>query len=100
MPKLLSIPVALYDQILQQKIQCCILQVHVHVFCAVFTQFAALPSTQQMSLQSLEGTVAALSFTDDLQRWHKQLQTIEAVLSTWLKVQLLWVQLEEVCPHN
>ena len=50
-----------------------------------------------MSLQSLEGTVAALSFTDDLQRWHKQLQTIEAVLSTWLKVQLLWVQLEEVC---
>jgi hypothetical protein len=51
-----------------------------------------------MSLQSLEGTVAALSFTDDLQRWHKQLQTIEAVLSTWLRVQLLWVQLEEVFP--
>ena len=78
--------------------QCCILWVHVHVlvYCAIFILFAALSSTQQMSLQSLEGTVAALSFTDDLQRWHKQLQTIEAVLSTWLKVQLLWVQLEEV----
>lgn len=50
----------------------------------------------QMSLQSLEGTVAALSFTDDLHKWHKQLQTIEAVLGIWLKIQLLWVQLEEV----
>ncbi len=50
----------------------------------------------QMSLQSLEGTVAAASFADDLQKWHKQLQTIEAVLRVWLKVQLLWSQLEGV----
>ncbi len=50
----------------------------------------------QMSLQSLEGTVAAASFADDLQKWHKQLQTIEAVLRVWLKVQLLWTQLEGV----
>lgn len=50
----------------------------------------------QMSLQSLEGTVAAASFADELNKWHKQLQTIEAVLIIWLKVQQLWVQLEEV----
>ena len=54
----------------------------------------------QLSLQSLEGTVAAISFTEDLNKWHKQLQTIEAVLTTWLKVQLLWVQLEEVCASH
>lgn len=50
----------------------------------------------QSSLQSLEGTVAAASFADELHKWHKQLQTIEAVLVVWLKVQQLWVQLEEV----
>jgi hypothetical protein len=50
----------------------------------------------QTSLQSLEGTVAAVSFADELHKWHKQLQTIEAVLVAWLKVQRLWVQLEEV----
>jgi len=52
--------------------------------------------TRKTSLQSLVGTVAAASFTDDLQRWHKQLQTIEAVLGVWLDVQQLWVQMEEV----
>ena len=52
--------------------------------------------THKTSLQSLAGTVAAVSFTDDLQKWHKQLQTIEAVLRVWLDVQQLWVQLEEV----
>lgn len=51
----------------------------------------------QTSLQSLEGTVAAASFADELHKWHKQLQTIEAVLEAWLKVQQLWIQLEEVC---
>ena len=52
--------------------------------------------THKTSLQSLAGTVAAVSFTDDLQKWHKQLQTIEAVLRVWLNAQQLWVQLEEV----
>lgn len=56
--------------------------------------------TQQTSLQSLEGTVAAASFSDDLQRWQKQLQTIEGVLGVWLKVQQLWTQLEGVCVMN
>ena len=41
--------------------------------------------------------MAATSFADELHKWHKQLQTIEAVLVVWLKVQQLWVQLEEVC---
>lgn len=42
------------------------------------------------------GVASATSFDDELNKWHKQLQTIEAVLVTWLKVQQLWVQLEEV----
>ena len=54
------------------------------------------PHTHKTSLQSLAGTVAAVSFADDLQKWHKQLQTIEAVLRVWLNAQQLWVQLEEV----
>lgn len=40
--------------------------------------------------------MAANSFTDELQYWHKQLQTVEAVLRVWLQVQTMWVQLEEV----
>lgn len=40
--------------------------------------------------------MAALSFTDELTYWHKQLQTVEAVLRLWLQVQNLWIQLEEV----
>lgn len=48
----------------------------------------------QTSLQSVMDTAAATSFTDDLQRWQKQLQTIEAVLEVWLRVQSLWTQLE------
>ena len=54
----------------------------------------------QTSLQSVVGTAAAASFTDDLHRWHKQLQTIEAVLGVWLQVQTLWSQLEvSACTH-
>lgn len=50
----------------------------------------------QVSLQSVMGTVAAISFSDELQRWRKQLQTVEAVLQVWVKLQNIWVQLEEV----
>ena len=57
--------------------------------------FATLES-HQTSLQSLVGTAAAAAFAEDLQRWHKQLQTIEAVLRVWGHVQQVWVQLEEV----
>ena len=41
------------------------------------------------------GTAAASSFADELQRWHKQLQTVEAVLLVWEEVQELWIQLED-----
>ena len=50
----------------------------------------------QTSLKSLEGSLAATSFSEELQHWHKQLQTVEAVLRVWLQVQTHWVQLEEV----
>ena len=50
----------------------------------------------QTSLQSLEGSHAAVSFHEDLHHWHKQLQTVEAVLRVWLDVQTMWVQLEEI----
>ena len=65
-----------------------------HFFFLVW--FNNFDRTHKTSLQSLAGTVAAVSFTDDLQKWHKRLQTIEAVLRVWLNVQQLWVQLEEV----
>lgn len=55
----------------------------------------------QTSLQTVVGTAAAASFTDELYKWQKQLQTIEAVLEVWLQVQALWVQLEvRHCSHN
>ncbi|KAL5499629.1 hypothetical protein EMCRGX_G011081 [Ephydatia muelleri] len=50
----------------------------------------------QMSLQALMGTTAAAAFADDLSTWHKQFQSIETVLRTWMNVQQLWVQLEQV----
>ena len=37
-----------------------------------------------------------MSFTDELGYWHKQLQTVEAVLRLWLQVQNLWILLEEI----
>ena len=46
------------------------------------------------------GTSAASSFADELQRWHKQLQTVEAVLQVWGEVKELWVQLEEFYSSN
>lgn len=58
------------------------------------TLYISISMYVQTSLQSVVGTAAAASFTDDLYRWQKQLQTIEAVLGMWLRVQALWVQLE------
>ena len=49
-----------------------------------------------MALQSMQGSSAAGSFLDEVTKWQKRLQTIEAVLSTWLEVQEKWVELEEV----
>ena len=39
---------------------------------------------------------AAGSFADDIMKWQKRLQTIEAVLSVWLEVQEKWIELEDV----
>ena len=39
---------------------------------------------------------AAGSFADDIMKWQKRLQTIEAVLSVWLEVQDKWIELEDV----
>ena len=68
-----------------------IMQLHyiVFIFLLSFLFF-------QTSLQSLESSIATTSFLDDLSYWHKQLQTVEAVLRVWCQVQTLWVQLEEV----
>ena len=50
----------------------------------------------QVSLQSMLCGSAASSFTDEIHKWQKQLQTIEAVLTVWLEVQDKWVELEDV----
>ena len=39
---------------------------------------------------------AAGSFADDIMKWQKRLQTIEAVLTVWLEVQEKWIELEDV----
>ena len=44
----------------------------------------------------MQSNSAAGSFLDEVVKWQKRLQTIEAVLSTWLEVQEKWVELEEV----
>ena len=49
-----------------------------------------------MSLQAMQSSSAAGSFLDEVMKWQKRLQTLEAVLSTWLDVQEKWVELEEV----
>ena len=64
----------------------------VHV--CVCVPHAPLCFLLQTSLQSVVGTAAAASFTDELSKWQKQLQTIEAVLEVWLRVQTLWQELE------
>lgn len=52
--------------------------------------------SHQMSLQAMQSSGAAGSFLDELVKWQKGLQTIEAVLTVWLSVQDKWLQLEEV----
>lgn len=53
-----------------------------------------------MTLQSMQSSSAAGSFMDEVVKWQKRLQTIEAVLSLWLEVQDRWTELEEVCKLN
>ena len=50
----------------------------------------------QVSLQSMLSGSAAGSFADDIMKWQKRLQTIEAVLTVWLDVQEKWIELEDV----
>ena len=50
----------------------------------------------QVSLQSMLSGSAAGSFADDIMKWQKRLQTIEAVLTVWLEVQGKWIELEDV----
>ena len=45
----------------------------------------------------MQGSSAAGAFMDEVVKWQKRLQTIEAVLSLWLDVQEKWTELEEVC---
>lgn len=50
----------------------------------------------QMKLQAMQSNSAAGSFLDEVIKWQKRLQTIEAVLQEWLEVQEKWVEMEEV----
>ena len=52
--------------------------------------------SHQMALQAMQSSSAAGSFLDEVMKWQKRLQTIEAVLTVWLEVQEKWVELEEV----
>ncbi|XP_071959570.1 uncharacterized protein [Antedon mediterranea] len=52
--------------------------------------------SHQVALQGMQSSSAAGSFLDEVLKWQKRLQTIEAVLTIWLEVQVKWVELEEV----
>lgn len=52
--------------------------------------------SHQVSLQTMHGSSAAGSFMDEVLKWQKRLQTIEAVVHVWLEVQDKWIELEEV----
>jgi dynein heavy chain len=49
-----------------------------------------------VTLQAMQSNSAAGSFLDEVLKWQKKLQNIEAVLTCWLEVQDMWVELEEV----
>lgn len=55
--------------------------------------------SHQVSLQAMQGSSAAGSFMDEVLKWQKRLQTIEATLTVWLEVQERWAELEEVSIH-
>ena len=59
------------------------------------TIFEELES-HQVSLQAVQTSGAAGSFLDEIVKWQKLLQTIEAVLTVWLEVQQKWLEIEEV----
>lgn len=52
----------------------------------------------QVALQAMQSSSAAGSFQDEVFKWQKQLQMIEAVMTVWLDVQRQWTELEEVRP--
>jgi len=52
--------------------------------------------SHQVSLQAMQSSSAAGSFQDEVFKWQKQLQMIEAVMIIWLDVQRQWTELEEV----
>ncbi len=51
--------------------------------------------SHQVSLQAMQSSSAAGSFLDEVLKWQKRLQTIEAVVTAWLDVQEKWIELEE-----
>ena len=59
-------------------------------------EVVVIVNEHQTSLQALLGTNSASSFMEDLNKWRKILQTIEAVLKVWKSVQDLWYLLQEV----
>ena len=54
----------------------------------------------QVALQAMQSSSAAGSFLDEVIKWQKRLQTIEAVLTKWLEVQEKWAELEEVTRYH
>ncbi|XP_075119220.1 uncharacterized protein LOC142194092 [Leptodactylus fuscus] len=50
----------------------------------------------QLLLRSVQPYAEAGSFIDDVTKWQKKLQVIEATIRLWLSVQTKWTQMEEV----
>eukprot|EP00795_Rhopilema_esculentum_P016198 gene16198-7569_t len=54
----------------------------------------------QLSLQSMLGGSAASSFADDIVKWQKTLQNLEAVLNLWWESQQKWIKLDDLYNGN
>lgn len=50
----------------------------------------------QMELYRMQSNSAIGSFLDEVTKWQKKLQLIEAVLEVFMRVQEKWVQLEDI----
>ena len=50
----------------------------------------------QVLLQTIQGSNAAGSYSEELAKWTKSLQTIETVLGVWVDFQIKWAETEEV----
>ncbi|KAI0240665.1 Dynein heavy chain 9, axonemal [Lamellibrachia satsuma] len=85
-----SLPISLIHVVGEENGKLLLLTKTAHIFDEL--------ENHQVALQAMQSSSAAGSFQDEVFKWQKQLQMIEAVMTVWLDVQRQWTELEEVRP--